>query len=56
VPGQPVYTLEPKRDREFVLADVEGFAVEFLIDAAGSVTAARFYQPNGTFEAKRVAP
>jgi CubicO group peptidase (beta-lactamase class C family) len=54
LPGQPVYTLEPKRENEFALPDVEGFTVEFLLDAGGAVTGARFHQPNGTFEAKRV--
>jgi hypothetical protein len=54
LPSQPVYTLEPKRENEFALGEVEGFTVEFLVDAGGRVTGARFHQPNGTFEATRV--
>ena len=54
VPGQPVYTLEPKRENEFDFADPEGFSIEFVVDAAGTVTAARVHQPNGTLEAKKV--
>jgi CubicO group peptidase (beta-lactamase class C family) len=54
LPSQPVYTLEPKRENEFALGPLEGYLVEFLVDAAGAVTGARFHQPNGTFEARKV--
>jgi CubicO group peptidase (beta-lactamase class C family) len=54
LPGQPVHTLEPKRENEFVLAGFEGFTAEFLVDADGVVTGMRLHQPNGTFEARKV--
>ena len=54
LPGQPAYTLEPKRENEFALGTLEGFTVEFVVDAAGAVVGARFHQPNGTFEATKV--
>ncbi|HJO04667.1 MAG TPA: serine hydrolase, partial [Acidobacteriota bacterium] len=54
LPGQPVYTLEPKRGTEFGIGNLSGFSLEFLLDNSGAVTAARFIQPNGVFEGKRV--
>jgi len=32
---------------------VTGFSIEFKLDASGKVTEAAFYQPNGTFAAKK---
>ncbi|HVS63779.1 MAG TPA: serine hydrolase [Thermoanaerobaculia bacterium] len=54
LPGQPIYRLEPIRENEFELQGMPGFSVEFVRDDDGAVTAIRFVQPNGIFEAKRV--
>ena len=53
VPGQPPYELVPTRGLSFDLKGLTGFSIEFKKDAAGAVTEAVFYQPNGTFVAKR---
>jgi hypothetical protein len=53
VPGQPTYELVPTRGLSFDLKGVPGFSVEFKKDAAGKITEAVFFQPNGTFVAKR---
>jgi len=53
VPGQPPYELAPARGLTFDLKSLTGFSVEFKKDAAGVVTEVVFYQPNGTFVAKR---
>ncbi len=56
VPGQPPYELVPARGLTFDLKGLTGFSLEFKKDAAGAVTEAVFYQPNGTFVAKRKQP
>lgn len=53
VPGQPVYELVPYRGTEFNLKGMQGYSVEFKMDAAGRVIEAVFHQPNGVFTAKR---
>lgn len=53
VPGQPTYELVPTRGTSFDLKGLSGFTVEFTKNASGTVTEAIFYQPNGTFVAKR---
>ncbi|MFQ5926567.1 MAG: serine hydrolase [Terriglobia bacterium] len=53
VPGQPTYELVPLRGTSFGLKGLSGFSLEFKQDAAGAVTEAVFYQPNGTFVAKK---
>jgi len=53
VPGQPPYELVPARGLTFDLKGLTGFSIEFKRDAPGAVTEAVFYQPNGTFVAKR---
>lgn len=53
LPGQPTYTLVPKRRDRFDFKDLEGFSLKFVADEAGSVTAAEFHQPNGVFTAQR---
>jgi len=53
VPGQPTYTLVPLQGTTFSLKGLSGFSVEFKRSAAGAVTEVVFYQPNGTFVAKR---
>jgi CubicO group peptidase (beta-lactamase class C family) len=54
LPGQPIYRLNPVRANEFELDGLAGFRLEFLVGEDGEVTGARFVQPNGIFEAKRV--
>lgn len=53
VPGQPKYQLVPTRGTTFDVKGLSGFSVEFRKDASGKVTEAVFYQPNGTFVARR---
>ena len=53
VPGQPLYELEPARDDEFNLKGITGFSVRFVTDDDDKLMA-RFDQPNGIFEAKRM--
>ncbi|MFQ5817621.1 MAG: serine hydrolase [Terriglobia bacterium] len=53
VPGQPTYELAPTRGTSFDIKGLTGFSVEFKKDAAGAVSELVFYQPNGTFVAKK---
>jgi hypothetical protein len=53
VPGQPVYTLEPYKDTEFRLKDLEGYSVAFVLEG-GKVIEMKAVQPNGTFTLKRI--
>lgn len=53
VPGQPTYELVPTRGTSFDIKGLNGFSVEFKKDTSGAVTEAVFYQPNGTFVAKK---
>ncbi|MBT8220598.1 MAG: serine hydrolase [Bacteroidia bacterium] len=54
VPGQPTYTLVPKKDTEFNLKGLNGFSVSFqLTDDELSTKGLKFIQPNGIFEATR---
>ncbi len=55
LPGQPGYTLEPKRGTTFALRGLAGYRLEFLLDPSGVVTGARLIQPEGVFEAQRIA-
>jgi CubicO group peptidase (beta-lactamase class C family) len=52
VPGQPKYELVPLDGTRFRLKEVNGFSVEFKKSEAGYAEVV-FYQPNGTFVAKR---
>jgi hypothetical protein len=52
--GAPVRVLLPDRGSEFNLRGLTGFSVEFVLDQSGVVTGARFKQPNGVFEARKV--
>ncbi len=52
VPDQPLYRLVPYREHEFSLKGIKGYSVRFEVED-GTVTAAHFIQPNGTFTAKR---
>jgi CubicO group peptidase (beta-lactamase class C family) len=51
---QPAYRLEPQQGRQFRIAELEGFAVEFRGEGE-SIGQIVFHQPNGTFLADRVA-
>jgi CubicO group peptidase (beta-lactamase class C family) len=53
VPGQPTYTLVPTREMNFDLKGMNGFSVEFKKDTHGEIVEVVFYQPNGTFVAKK---
>ncbi len=52
VPGQPTYTLVPRRRDTFDLAGMSGFSIRFKTEA-GKVTGCDFIQPDGVFTAKR---
>lgn len=54
LPMQPTYTLLPKRYNTFALKGLEGYQLQFQLDAAGKVTGAVFNQPNGRIPAKRL--
>ncbi|HLY60386.1 MAG TPA: serine hydrolase [Terriglobia bacterium] len=53
VPGQPKYELIPRRGTTFDIKGLSAFSIEFKKDATGKVTEAIFYQPDGTYVAKR---
>jgi hypothetical protein len=53
VPGQPKYELIPLRGTTFEIKGLSGFSIKFKKDSSGKVTEAVFYQPDGTFVAKR---
>jgi len=53
VPGQRPYELVPRTGMTFDIKGLTGFSLEFKKDAAGAVAEVVFYQPNGTFVAKR---
>jgi hypothetical protein len=51
--NQPAYRLAPYHGQIFRIVELEGFAVEFRCEGT-SIDEAIFYQPNGTFVARRV--
>lgn len=53
VPGQPKYELIPRRGTTFDIKGLSAYSIEFKKDASGKVTEAVFYQPDGTYVAKR---
>lgn len=53
VPGQPTYTLVPIREFAFELKGLKGYSVEFKKNDSDEITEVVFFQPNGTFVAKR---
>lgn len=56
VPGQPTYELVFVKDARFNLKGLNGYSLEFTLptaDTAAKATEATFFQPNGTFTAKR---
>jgi hypothetical protein len=54
LPNQPTRTLLPLRNNTFELKGLNGYRLQFTVDAAGKVTEAVFRQPNGIFPAKRI--
>jgi len=55
LPGQPSFTLVPQQDTTFTIKGVNGITVEFVIEDNDEPSKeVVFYQPNGTFKAKRV--
>ena len=53
---QPALTLIPDRRNEFNVKGLQGFSVQFVMDATGRVTEARFKQPSGVQIGRRVDP
>jgi CubicO group peptidase (beta-lactamase class C family) len=53
IPGEPVYTLVPQKELRFTIAGRSGYSVEFHKDNNGQVNEMVFFQPDGTFVAKR---
>jgi hypothetical protein len=53
VGSQPTYKLRPYQSRTFLIADLDGFRVEFHVGPNGDVDELIFHQPNGTFVARR---
>jgi len=54
VPGAPrEFELAPYKGTEFMLKDLQGYSVEFLMDESGTVTGARFKTPGGTMDLKK---
>lgn len=53
LPGQPPYDLTGVSGTRFNIKGLTGYSVEFKKDGAGQVDELVFYQPNGTFSAKR---
>jgi CubicO group peptidase (beta-lactamase class C family) len=54
VPGQPPYSLEPRRNDTFGLKGLTGYSLRFVSETDGKVNSAEFIQPNGVFAAQRV--
>jgi hypothetical protein len=53
VPGQPEYELVGVEKNKFLIKNLEGFKVEFVVNEAGTPQEAMFIQPNGAFKAKK---
>lgn len=53
LPGQPAYELVPTGGLKFLIKGLTGYSVEFKKSDTGAVDQLVFYQPNGTFAAKR---
>jgi CubicO group peptidase (beta-lactamase class C family) len=53
VGSQPASKLLPYQARTFALAELEGYRVEFRRGPDGAIDELIFYQPNGTFVARR---
>jgi ATP-dependent Clp protease adapter protein ClpS len=55
VGSQPTYKLRPYQSRTFLIEELAGFRVEFLLGPQGEIDELTFHQPNGTVVARRVA-
>jgi CubicO group peptidase (beta-lactamase class C family) len=53
VPGQPMYELLPTKGLSFDIKGLSGYSLEFKKDESGTIVEVAFFQPNGTFVAKR---
>jgi CubicO group peptidase (beta-lactamase class C family) len=53
VPGQPVYELLPTKGLSFDIKGLSGYSLEFKKDESGTIVEVAFFQPNGTFVARR---
>jgi hypothetical protein len=53
IPGDPTYTLEPVRGTTFRYKELNGYSVEFRLDASGRAESAGFFEPDGNYLAKR---
>jgi CubicO group peptidase (beta-lactamase class C family) len=53
LPGQPTYELVPSRGLAFDIKGRPGYSVEFKRGAGGAANEVVFFQPNGTFLARR---
>lgn len=53
LPGQSAHELVPTGGLKFAVKGMNGFTLEFKKNEAGAVDQLVFYQPNGTFAAKR---
>jgi hypothetical protein len=53
VGSQPTRKLRPYQGRTFVIAELEGFRMEFHLASEGKVDELLLHQPNGTFLARR---
>jgi CubicO group peptidase (beta-lactamase class C family) len=53
ISGQPTYTLEPVRGTTFRIKELNGYSIEFRLDASGQAQSAGFFQPDGNYLATR---
>lgn len=53
LPGQPTYELAPTKGLGFDIKGLNGYSVEFKKDDADRIVEMVFFQPNGTFVAKK---
>jgi CubicO group peptidase (beta-lactamase class C family) len=53
LPGQPLFELTPTGGLKFLVKGLTGYSLEFKKNESGAVDELVFYQPNGTFLAKR---
>ena len=53
MPGQPEWELVPRNGAEFLLKELSGFSLEFVLDEKGTVVEAIVTQPQAVLTAKR---
>jgi CubicO group peptidase (beta-lactamase class C family) len=54
IPGQPILELQPDLGGEFVLKQFKQISFRFVVDDKGVVTGLQSFQPDGTYEGKRM--